>query len=983
MAAVWTDRLADLRLAATLRRRLPVPKVRVYELAKELGVESKTILTLLKDMGEFVRSASSTVEAPIVERLRQEISRNPSLLRRGTHDQDLPQSGFRRISDPSAQTSTATRALATNEYLSFYGQGLSELQEFTARDYGTRVLDLNGNRLTRLPENIAKLDRLEIIYAGGNLLVSLPEGIANLSNLRVLDLDRNQLQSLPDHLNKTGSLELLRLDDNNLRSLPTSLAPLLRGGLTLTLRGNPLEEPIPAVAANGADALAAYLESRDQAPSELFEARVLFLGEGNVGKSSLVAALGRQPFVENRSTTHGIEISSLYVDHPTLDRQIRLSFWDFGGQEVYRVTHQFFFSPRSLFVVVWNAREGREADDVEGWLKRILVRVGPSARVLLVATFGDERRPELDLPRLRRLYSNQLIAAHTVDSASGNGMEELISLLAVAAAEMPTRGTALSRSWTATKEGIRGLVGQSPQISYDQFSEIARRNGVSRSTEIATLATLLHELGEIVFFGDDDMLSDIIVLNPEWLTKAIGYVLEDQITRESGGILDHSRLKLIWGWSEGFVGYPRAQHPYFLRLMERFEISYRLEDEDASLVAQLTPWDRPVLPWDSEKYRRSDSRTLRIACVLSDTAPGLISWLTVRNHAASTGLYWRHGVFLRHPSKLFASEALFELVGDNRVILEVRAPSPDFFFSSLRDGLEFLLRRRWPGIEFQFYIPCPSSPSLGCKHLFPLEGLVRRRASGKDTYSCLDCDTDFSVSELLTGFAAPAANYAAEFKRIEQGIDEVRNGVQRVEKVAAQGAAHVRRVVGALSEEVVDCPRLFTLQLVKSAKFRPLRPGMHKFRCVLWCEQPGAWHPTGAQYEFDAPKEWLRRVGPYVRLVIKTLRLVAPIAGAAGSLILPSQFMEDAEKQLDLAKAVLDVFPNEIGVIDDERSESVIGRISPSEGDGLRQFRSLLFDLDRTRGFGGLRRILNESGEYIWLCQEHHALYDPGLPELT
>ena len=47
-------------------------KVRVYELAKELGVESKTVLTTLGDMGEFVRSASSTVEAPVVRRLRGE-----------------------------------------------------------------------------------------------------------------------------------------------------------------------------------------------------------------------------------------------------------------------------------------------------------------------------------------------------------------------------------------------------------------------------------------------------------------------------------------------------------------------------------------------------------------------------------------------------------------------------------------------------------------------------------------------------------------------------------------------------------------------------------------------------------------------------------------------------------------------------------------------------------------------------------------------
>jgi len=47
-----------------------VAKVRVYELAKELGVESKTIMTKLTELGEFVRSASSTIEPPVVRKLR-------------------------------------------------------------------------------------------------------------------------------------------------------------------------------------------------------------------------------------------------------------------------------------------------------------------------------------------------------------------------------------------------------------------------------------------------------------------------------------------------------------------------------------------------------------------------------------------------------------------------------------------------------------------------------------------------------------------------------------------------------------------------------------------------------------------------------------------------------------------------------------------------------------------------------------------------
>ena len=47
-----------------------MPKARVYELAKELGVDSKTVLSKLETMGEFVKSASSTVEPPVARKLR-------------------------------------------------------------------------------------------------------------------------------------------------------------------------------------------------------------------------------------------------------------------------------------------------------------------------------------------------------------------------------------------------------------------------------------------------------------------------------------------------------------------------------------------------------------------------------------------------------------------------------------------------------------------------------------------------------------------------------------------------------------------------------------------------------------------------------------------------------------------------------------------------------------------------------------------------
>ena len=53
-------------------------KTRVYELAKELGVESKTVLSTLKDMGEFVRSASSTIEPPVERRLKEKFGSDGS-----------------------------------------------------------------------------------------------------------------------------------------------------------------------------------------------------------------------------------------------------------------------------------------------------------------------------------------------------------------------------------------------------------------------------------------------------------------------------------------------------------------------------------------------------------------------------------------------------------------------------------------------------------------------------------------------------------------------------------------------------------------------------------------------------------------------------------------------------------------------------------------------------------------------------------------
>ncbi|MBC8092971.1 MAG: translation initiation factor IF-2 N-terminal domain-containing protein, partial [Pseudonocardia sp.] len=49
-------------------------KARVHELAKELGISSKQVLSRLQDLGEYVKSPSSTVEAPVARKLRDSVS---------------------------------------------------------------------------------------------------------------------------------------------------------------------------------------------------------------------------------------------------------------------------------------------------------------------------------------------------------------------------------------------------------------------------------------------------------------------------------------------------------------------------------------------------------------------------------------------------------------------------------------------------------------------------------------------------------------------------------------------------------------------------------------------------------------------------------------------------------------------------------------------------------------------------------------------
>ena len=54
-----------------------------------------------------------------------------------------------------------------------------------------------------------------------------------------------------------------------------------------------------------------------------------------------------------------------------------------------------------------------------------------------------------------------------------------------------------------------------------------------------------------------------------------------------------------------------------------------------------------------------------------------------------------------------------------------------------------------------------------------------------------------------------------------------------------------------------------------------------------------------------------------------------------------------------------------------------------AEGAGLRMLRAVVFEHDPAQYFGGLRRVVTSSGEFLWICPNHYSDYDPGLPAVT
>jgi internalin A len=219
-----------------------------------------------------------------------------------------------------------------------------------------RVLDLTHNRVSGFPRGIGRLANLEELYAGSNLITSLPDSVGQLERLRILNLSDNRLTTLPEPVGHLGELRRLNVSGNRLAALPESLRNLTSLE-DLYLHGNEVLGLPEEVLGPPHDSLAALIDEARPAKAQetleyyfrvrgggrpLNEAKLILVGRGEAGKTSVVNRLIKDVFKVERKT-EGIKITdwNLQLDDGS---DVRLNVWDFGGQEIMHATHQFFLT---------------------------------------------------------------------------------------------------------------------------------------------------------------------------------------------------------------------------------------------------------------------------------------------------------------------------------------------------------------------------------------------------------------------------------------------------------------------------------------------------------------------------------------------------------------------------------------------------------------------------------------------------------------
>jgi internalin A len=426
------------------------------------------------------------------------------------------------------------------------------------------------------------------------------------------------------------NLSKLRLSSNQITELPLEIAGLTN--LTeLDLRQNKLDIPLEIVSKKDYpnEIINFYFKIREKATRQLNEAKTLIVGQGSVGKTSLVRRIITGEFDSEESKTEGISISRWLIDN-----RIQLNIWDFGGQEIMHATHQFFLTKRSLYLLVLDSRLTQEENRVEYWLK-IIQSFGGESPVLLVGNKMDQHPLDVDRTGLQKKYSN-IVGIIETSAATGAGIEALKTAIVAQVNSLPHVGDLLPESWFTVKTQLENLGREQNFLTFDRYLELCAANEVSDETSQRTLIGFLHDLGVILHFQEDPRLEALGILNPQWVTNGVYKILNSHTLFQHRGVLERGMLDEILSQIE----YPTNKRLFIVDMMRKFELCYDIEPDKVFLVPDLLPKDEPFVgTWDNALAFQYHYNVL---------PSSIMSRFIVRMNGFVSELVWRSGVVLKN-----------------------------------------------------------------------------------------------------------------------------------------------------------------------------------------------------------------------------------------------------------------------------------------------------------------------------------------------
>jgi len=509
---------------------------------------------------------------------------------------------------------------------------LADLPENIGGAQNLTVLNLRGNCLSQLPETIGQLQNLTELYLDGNQLTDLPDSTSLLQILIGLHISDNRYSILPNVICHLKNLRVLDLSSNRLTALPEMMAqlPFLT---VLSLNGNPLESPPPEVVRGGALAVKDYLRQIEARGKDfLYEAKLLIVGEAGAGKTTLAKKIQNADYQlrEDEDTTRGIDVIHW---HFTLNngRDFQVNIWDFGGQEIYHATHQFFLTRRSLYALVADTR--KEDTDFYYWLN-VVELLSENSPLLIVKNEKQDRHREINDLALRGQFTN-LKDTLATNLATNRGLPKILDEIKYYILQLPHVGAALPKTWIRVREALE----EDPRnyISLEEYLDICEHNGFKEEIDKIQLSSYLHDLGVCLHFQDDPLLRKTVFLKPHWGTNAVYKVLDNPTVVRNRGLFTRLDLEKIWDEPE-YSG----MHNELIQLMTKFRLCYQIPGTIDEFIAPQLLTDNPhSYEWDS-----SDNLFLRYKYEFMPK--GILNQFIVAMHRqiADHSIVWKSGVVL-------------------------------------------------------------------------------------------------------------------------------------------------------------------------------------------------------------------------------------------------------------------------------------------------------------------------------------------------